>query len=189
MDKALEDFRDTIGTIPQSVKPYGHKKISNVMIFFWVVNLAATTAMTILILNDERTSVLIGTFLIILQLIITKIFETANKMYDHAMRIQLNVNDVKLHMFKDLRTVAEIVSKRKHEDLSDIVHYIHTLNENIVYDLHKYEENMRLKIILLNCIIWKSPEFTLHLEEKDLISHKFSMILESLINMPEKKIV
>ncbi|NBR46869.1 MAG: hypothetical protein EBT68_07140 [Verrucomicrobia bacterium] len=183
----LQNLCNTITSIQSRVKPYGHKKIGRIMIFFWFVHLAATAALTILLIRDQANNALIGTFMIILQLMVTKIFESANKMYENCMRIQSNVSDINitiLHAIKQYHAWMKKNNTNMYDDVSDM---FDALNEHILQDLETYSKNMHVWSILVNSFLWKSPEFTPYLE-KDAIKDRISAIMSQLQKEDERNL-
>ena len=177
--KILEDINLTISSIPRIIKPNGHKRIGHTMIFFWVFHIVAVAIMTLFtILPPESDSVLIGTFMIILQLMVTKIFESLNKMYDNCMRIQSNVSDIQMTILNILKDYNDFIWVNA--DLNDhVTEYLSVLNERIITDLDAYSRNMQMLNIVGNSFLWKSPEYTPYLE-KDMIRDKFTTIMVRL---------
>ncbi|AGE56378.1 hypothetical protein PBCVNEJV1_649R [Paramecium bursaria Chlorella virus NE-JV-1] len=176
--KILKDVNDTIDSISHEVKPHGHKKIGRIMIFFWSLHVVATVLLTVFLFRHPDDNVIIGTFLIILQLMIGKIFESANKMYDNCMRVQSNVADIKSNMIDIFREYKDLADK--HVELQpDIVSSIEILNDRILEDLRVYSRNMCAFNIVINSFLWKSPEYTPFLE-KDAIRDKFATSIKRI---------
>jgi hypothetical protein len=177
--KILEDINITISSIPRIIKPHGHKKIGHTMIFFWAFHIIATAIMTLLIIIPPDTdNMLISTFMIILQLMVTKIFESTNKMYENCMRIQSNVSDIKMTILNILKEYNDFIWTNA--DLHDhVTEYLSILNGRIIADLEAYSRNMHLLNIIGNSFLWKSPEYTPYLE-KGVIQDKFATIMMHL---------
>jgi hypothetical protein len=69
-------------------------------------------------------------------------------------------------------------SERANADSGTAV-YLRKLIKKINEDLDVYENNMKLKKILWNCITWKSPDYTPYLD-KNVIQDRFDDIIRRL---------
>jgi hypothetical protein len=177
--KILEDINITISSIPRIIKPNGHKRIGNTMIFFWVFHIVSVAILTLFtILPPDNDTVLLGSLMIILQLMVTKIFESLNKMYDNCMRIQSNVSDIQMTILNILKEYNDFIITNA-KLLDHVTEHLSILNERIIADLEAYSRNMHILTIVGNSFLWKSPEYTPYLE-KDVIRDKFATIMVRL---------
>ena len=174
----IQNIKSTIVSIPGIIRPGDHKKISHLMIFFWVVHFVSTGALAFFVLKDENDNdaTLIGTLMVILQLMITKIFESSNKLYDNCMRIQSNVADINYTILGLIRDYHDLFDRGI--NINDRVkERLKKLNDRVVDDLEAYERNMHIFTLFVNSFFWKSPEYTPFLE-KNVIRDNFVSILD-----------
>lgn len=119
-----------------------------------------------------------GTGLVILQLMVSKIFESVNRLYDNALKIQSNTADIKdviINIIKDYYNVFD-TSKKDNPDYERCIESIAILDSQLKDDLDLYSKNMRTWKIIVNSFFWKSPEHT-PLLEKDAIKEKLLRII------------
>ena len=175
----IHNIKSTIDSIPGIIRTGDHKKISHMMIFYWVFHFVATAAMIGTISADgqqlKKFNELIGTLMVILQLTITKIFESTNKQYENCMRIQSNVADIKHTFLGLIRDYRELLYRGIDAD-EHAKERLTRLNDRIVENLQAYERNMHIFTLFVNSFFWKSPEYTPFLE-KDVIRDNFVTIL------------
>jgi hypothetical protein len=117
--------------------------------------------------------------MIILQLMVTKIFESANKMYENCMRIQSNVSDINITILHAIKQYHAWIRKNNMDMYDDVSGMFDALNDHILQDLETYSRNMHALNILANSFLWKSPEFTPYLE-KNAIKDRISAIMSQL---------
>lgn len=183
MDGAIKDptviqnIKTTIDSIPGIIRTDGHKKISRMMIFYWGLHFIATAIMTTFVILDKenQNSQLVGTLMVILQLMISKIFESSNKMYDNCMRIQSNVADINITILGLIRDYHCLLNKGIHNNERS-KERLTKLNDRVVENLQAYKRNMHILTLFVNSFFWKSPEYTPFLE-KDAIRDNFITIL------------
>jgi hypothetical protein len=174
----IQNIKTTVDSIPGIIRPGDHKKISRLMIFYWVFHFAATAAMIGTIAADgqmKKFNELIGTLMVILQLMITKIFESTNKQYENCMRIQSNVSDINYTILGLIRDYHDLLDRGINVN-ECTKERLTRLNDRIVENLEAYERNMHMLTLLVNSFFWKSPEYTPFLE-KDVIRDSFVTIL------------
>ena len=116
------------------------------MIFYWVFHFAATAAMIGTISADgqlKKFNELIGTLMVILQLMITKIFESTNKQYENCMRIQSNVSDINYTILGLIRDYHDLLDRGINVN-ECAKERLTRLNDRIVENLQAYERNMHI---------------------------------------------
>lgn len=173
----IQNIKSTIDSISGIIQPGGHKKISHLMIFFWFVHFVSTGVLAFVVLKDrnDNDGSLIGTLMVILQLMITKIFESSNKLYDNCMRIQSNVADINFTILGLIRDYHELLD-RGIDTNERAKERLKKLNDRVIENLEAYERNMHIFTLFVNSFFWKSPEYTPFLE-KDVIRDNFVTIL------------
>ena len=189
MMKVIEHFETTIKQIPLDIDDDGHKKISNINNFFWGVHLSITISLfCLIVLHDGTIDSTAGTGLVILQLMVSKIFETINRLYDNALKIQSNTADIKdviITLIKDYYNVFDM-SKRNDPEYERCIESIAVLDHQIRDDLDVYSRSMRTWKIIVNSFFWKSPEHT-PLLEKDAIKEKLLRIISRMVAIRAKR--
>ncbi|AGE50231.1 hypothetical protein ATCVCanal1_560L [Acanthocystis turfacea Chlorella virus Canal-1] len=181
MMKVIEHFETTIKHIPIDIDDDGHKKISKINIFFWGVHLSITISLfCLIVLQDGTIDTTAGTGLVILQLMVSKIFESVNRLYDNALKIQSNTADIKdviINIIKDYYNVFD--ASKKDPEYERCLESIAILDHQIRDDLVVYARSMRAWKIVVNSFFWKSPEHT-PLLEKDVIKEKLLRIISRM---------
>lgn len=179
MMKVITNFETTIKQIPRDIDDDGHKKISKITIFFWGFHLSITISLFFfIVMYDGTIDTTAGTGLVILQLMVSKIFESVNRLYDNALKIQSNTADIKdviINIIKDYYNVFDS-SKKDDPEYERCIESIAILESQIRDDLLVYSRNMRAWKIIANSFFWKSPEHT-PLLEKDVIKEKLLRII------------
>lgn len=183
----LVDFMNSLDRMNKDITPDGHGKIRKIMGMFWIFHMILTITMTIVIIRQELV-VLMSTFLVILQLYITKIFESLNRMYDKAMVVQTNVRYVRADMIeiaKRYATQLNLAMTEEHMNLMyiDVIDNASTriknLSQFIEKDVDAFIDDMNIASLIINALLWKSPEYTRYLE-KDAVRTEFIAMNETL---------
>ncbi|AGE55718.1 hypothetical protein ATCVMN08101_668L [Acanthocystis turfacea Chlorella virus MN0810.1] len=190
MMKVIEHFESTVRQIPRDVDDDGHKKISMINNFFWGTHLSVTiTLFAFIVMYDGILDSAAGTGLVILQLMVTKIFESINRLYDNALMIQSNTVDIKdviINIIKDYHSVFD-TSKKDDPEYERCIESIAVLDHQIRDDLVTYSKNMRTWRIVVNSFFWKSPDHT-PLLEKDAIKEKLLRIISRMAVIGTKRV-
>lgn len=177
--KVVEHFQHTINQIHRYIDEDGNKKITRITNFFWTLHLSMTVVLFYFTLSKQHNVDAIGgTGLVILQLMVTKIFDTMNRLYDNAVTIQSNtvgIKDVIISIIKEYYKVFDMPAITDNE-YESCIESIAILDNQIRDDLITYSKNMRTWKIILNSFFWKSPDYT-PLLEKDAIKEKLLRIL------------
>lgn len=184
--KVIEKFKNTISSIPEVIDENGHEKISRIMTCIWCVHLIATGIFLYFIVSPGHDDTSYGTCLVVLQLMVSKIFESSNRLYDNCMMIQSNTADIKETILRMMKDYYNVFEQKLTPEFVDDIHYISILEERIKDDLLAYSRNMHTWTIILNSVFWKSPEHTPFLE-KDAIHDKLVMIIKHLQKMSSTK--
>ena len=189
MMKVIEHFESTIKQIPRDIDDDGHKKISKITIFFWGVHLSITISLfCIIVVHDGTIDTTAGTGLVILQLMVSKIFDSVNRLYDNALKIQSNTADIKdviLSLIRDYHTLFDS-SKKNDPEYERCIESIAILDHQIRDDLVVYSKNMRAWKIAVNSFFWNSPDHT-PLLEKDVIKEKLLRIIARMTAIRTKR--
>jgi hypothetical protein len=189
MMKVIEHFETTIKQIPVDIDDDGHKKISKINIFFWGVHLSITISLfCLIVLQDGTIDTTAGTGLVILQLMVSKIFESVNRLYDNALKIQSNTADIKdviISIIKDYYNVFD-TAKKDDPEYERCIESIAVLDHQIRDDLVVYSKSMRTWKIIVNSFFWKSPEHT-PLLEKDVIKEKLLRIISRMATIRTRR--
>jgi len=174
----IQNIKFTIDSIPKVIRPDGHKKISHMMNFYWVIHFVGTAVMIGIISSGgvaRKYDSLIGTLMVILQLMITKIFDSTNKLYDNCMRVQSNVADINFTVLGLIRDYHDLID-RGIDNNERAKERLKKLNDRVIANLEAYKRNMHTFTLIVNSFFWKSPEYTPFLE-KDAIRDNFVAIL------------
>jgi hypothetical protein len=135
----------------------------------------------LIVLYDGRVDQLAATGLVVLQLMVTKIFDSAGQLYDNAISVQKNtadITEIMLTIIKKYYNVWEI-SGNKDPEYERCKESIAILDNQITDDLERYSKNMTTWKIVVNSFFWKSPDHT-PLLQKDVIKEKFLRILDRM---------
>jgi hypothetical protein len=189
MMKVIEHFETTIKQIPVDIDDDGHKKISKINIFFWGVHLSITISLfCLIVLQDGTIDTTAGTGLVILQLMVSKIFESVNRLYDNALKIQSNTADIKDVIISIIKEYYNVFDTEKKDDpeYERCIESIAVLDHQIRDDLVVYSKSMRTWKIIVNGFFWKSPEHT-PLLEKDVIKEKLLRIISRMATIRTRR--
>lgn len=184
--KVISNFKNTISSIPEVIDENGHEKIARIMTCIWCLHLIATGIIVYFIVAPGHDDTSFGTYLIVLQLMVSKIFESSNRMYDNCMMIQSNTADIKETILRLIKDYYDVFEQKHTSEFVHDINYISILDERIKDDLLAYSRNMHTWTIILNSFFWKSPEHTPFLE-KDAIRDKLIMIINHLNKMRDSK--
>lgn len=183
----LVDFMNSLDRMNKNIRPDGHSKIRKIMGMFWICHMILTITMTIIIIRQELV-VLMSTFLVILQLYITKIFESLNRTYDKAMVVQTNVRYVRADMIEIAKRYATQLNFAMTEEHMNLMYVdvidnastrIKNLSQFIEKDVDAFIDDMKIASLIINALLWKSPEYTRYLE-KDAVRTEFITMNETL---------
>jgi hypothetical protein len=144
------------------------------MAFYWVFHIIVTAGLLAFFAVDEKYSVLRSTFLIILQLNITKIFESLNGMYSKAMTVETVSTSLIEYMKGKLLRYLET----KHKYLECVEH----VSSDIIKDLYDFEIEMKWYRLLLYSFLWKVPRHTKYITEKDFAKEAYENILNRWVH-------
>jgi len=149
------------------------------MIFFWVLYSLLILFLAPLVILESINPVL-SIFFVVLQLNVTKIFESLNKTYDKTTVIQSNLISVKT----DMLNIAKKMSMQLggiHLRESDLVEKtegrMRIFGQMIERDVDTFIADMRIASIVLNAMLWKTLRYTKYLE-KGVIHSEFISIRE-----------
>ena len=182
MPKIIKDFQYTINRIPTKIDQDGHKRISKITNVFWGIHFAITITLVWLIVSyDGKINDVGGISLVVLQLMVTKIFDSAGKMYDNAVAIQISTADITEIMLSLIKKYYDLldVPGNKNPEYERFREGIAILGNQIADDLERYSKNMTTWKIVVNSFFWKSPEHT-PLLQKDVIKDKFLRIIAKM---------
>jgi len=183
----LVDFMNSLDRMNRDIRPDGHSRIRKIMGMFWIVHMMLTITMTIMIIRQDLV-VLMSTFLVILQLYITKIFESLNRIYDKAMIVQSNMRYVRADMIDIAKRYATQMSLAMTEEHMSLLYIdvienastrIKNLSQFIEKDVEAFVDDMKIVSLVINALLWKSPEYTRYLE-KDAVRTEFLAMNETL---------
>ncbi|AGE56697.1 hypothetical protein ATCVNEJV2_652L [Acanthocystis turfacea Chlorella virus NE-JV-2] len=139
-------------------------------------------------MHDGTIDTTAGTGLVILQLMVSKIFDSINRLYDNSLKIQSNTADIKdviLSIIRDYHTLFDSPGK-KDPEYERCIESIAVLDNQIRDDLLVYSKNMRTWKIVVNSFFWKSPDHT-PLLEKDVIKEKLLRIIARMTAIRTKR--
>ena len=142
----------------------------------------------LIVLQDGTIDTTAGTGLVILQLMVSKIFESVNRLYDNALKIQSNTADIKdviISIIKDYYNVFD-TAKKDDPEYERCIESIAVLDHQIRDDLVVYSKSMRTWKIIVNGFFWKSPEHT-PLLEKDVIKEKLLRIISRMATIRTRR--
>ena len=188
MIRVIEHFQYTIQQIPANIPENGHKKISRITSIFWLVHLSLTACIFYLIAAEDIEKVW-ANCLVVLQLMITKVFESMNRLYDNSLTVQSNaadITDIILTLIKDYYNVFE-PQNYSDADCERCVESISVLDHQIRDDLDIYSKNMRAWKIIVNSFFWKSPDHTPLLVDKDAIKNRLLRIILQMKSVRQKR--
>ena len=175
---SIEELKITLSSIPNIIDEDDHKKVSRVMTFFWLIYLTCSGVIIWRIiappLLDDLTY---GTVLVVLQLMITKISDTCNRMYDTVLSIQNNIMKKKDIILLHVENYSNLVRNIE----TDKDHHVHVINNVLRDDLQTYKRNTCCIRILTNAFLLKSMEPTPMLE-KDAIKENLEALYENIKN-------
>jgi hypothetical protein len=189
MMQVITDFQYTLRKIPKKIDPDGHKKISKITHIFWGIHFSITiTLLCLIVLYDGKIDDLGGTGLVVLQLMVTKFFEASNKLYDNAVSIQNSTADITEVILALIKQYYDVFEKTEIKDpeYERCTESIAILDHQLRDDLDRYSRGMRAWKIVMNILIWTSPQHT-PLLQKDVIKDKFLRIIEKLTIAHKKR--
>ena len=178
-DDLLLCFRRVCTRMGTDIPHDCHEKVRRVMIFFWVLYSLLILFLAPLVILESINPVL-SIFFVVLQLNVTKIFESLNKTYDKTTVIQSNLISVKT----DMLNIAKKMSMQLggiHLRESDLVEKtegrMRIFGQMIERDVDTFIADMRIASIVLNAMLWKTLRYTKYLE-KGVIHSEFISIRE-----------
>lgn len=142
--------------------------IRRVMAFYWVFHIVVTVLLAFFVVN-EKYSVLMSTFLIILQLNIIKIYESLNNMYSKAMAVET----VSTSMIEYMQGRFLKCLESKQQYLECVEH----VSSDIIKDLREFETEMKWYWLLLYSFLWKVPRHAKYITEKDFAKEAYENVL------------
>lgn len=184
--KSIEELKSILSSIPNIIDEDDHKKVSRVMTFFWVIYHVTCSGVIIwrIIGSPLFDDMIFGTVLVILQLMITKISDTCNRMYDTVLGIQNNTMKKKDVILLHVENYSNLV---RNIEVSEKEHHVDIINNVLRDDLQTYKKNTCFIRILTNAILLKSMEPTPMLE-KDAIKENLEALYENIKNEPRNHV-
>ncbi len=179
-EEMMYDLMCASSALSTSKSLSAHSKVRSVLIGVWVINILCIVPFFVYSILQESQADLIGLGMVVIPLYISKIIESLNKVSDKLNKVYSDSEYIKLRLIEIFNACEEQTRKCPNGQLKHSVgKYIVSLSRGILADIVTCEKEVKIKSLVLNSFMWKSPHYTKYLD-RSFVNDK-TMLIKSML--------
>ena len=176
VDEMMVDLMTASTELSTAKSLSSHTKVRKVLIGVWVINILCIVPIFVLSFIRKNDGNVIGIGMVVVQLYISKIIESLNKLYDKLTKIYSETEYIKLRLIEIFNACEDHHRRCPNEDIKySTGKYIVNLSRGILSDISTCDKETRISSIIINSVMWKSPHYTKFLD-RSFVNDKAGII-------------
>jgi hypothetical protein len=153
-----------------------HSKVRSVLIGVWMVNILCIVPFFVYSILRDSQADLIGLGMVVVPLYISKIIESLNKVSDKLNKVYSDSEYIKLRLIEIFDACEKQTRNCPNKQIKHSVgKYIVRLSRGILEDIATCDKETKIRSLIINSVMWKSPHYTKHLD-RSFVNDKATLI-------------
>ena len=179
-EEMMYDLMCASSALSTSKSLSAHSKVRSVLIGVWAINILCIVPFFVYSILQDSQADLIGLGMVVIPLYISKIIDSLNKVSDKLNKVYSDSEYIKLRLIEIFNACEEQTRKCPNGQINHSVgKYIVSLSRGILADIVTCEKEVKIKSLVLNSFMWKSPHYTKYLD-RSFVNDK-TMLIKTML--------